>query len=144
MALSKILNDTITLFNYIGEDADGNPNYQKTYFNNVYFKPIEGMTPTVKGDDSSSSANLFIFDCVSKARGIMNREKTFCDYSLWEIKSESDKYWTLSPDGKDYVVQGHIKESIDPANIAGAMVINSFIHYNMGLKRHHHWEINAS
>ena len=144
MALSKVLNDTITLFNYCGEDTAGNPIYKKTFFNNVYFKPIKGITPTVRGDDDNSSANLFIFDCASKARGLMNREKAFCDYSLWGIKGESDNYWTLSPDGKDYVVNGHIKENVDPAEIAGAMVINSFVHYDMGLKKHHHWEINAS
>lgn len=134
---TKLLNDTITLFNYIGE-RDMVAVYNITVLKNVFVEITSGSSSSTQGDTPQDSAKLFIFDRkVESLRG-----KEYLNYYDWLNSNNKTDFWTLRNDGKDYFTLG-IAEAESPELCDDAYVIKSAIHLKKGTARMWHWEIDG-
>lgn len=140
MTRKRMLPHTITLFNYIGDNENGNE-YAVTIIKNVMCMPAIGTTFTTKGDNSNDYADLYIFENNSIAYDIYGNMKTYLPAAQWNELKDKTGFWTLNE--RDYFVKGIFNEESNPAEIEGAIVINSYNHFDMGTLRMRHWEING-
>ena len=137
MATKSVCPHTITIFNYIGEDQDGNAKYTAAVLKYVHAHINEGAGA---GDVSKDSTRAHIFDSVTEC------EKTFLSHRVWLALPDEEKvkYWTLCTDGKDYFAFGE-------AALFGTKLpddctlfrINLVARRQIGHRRTWHWRIEG-
>lgn len=131
MATKRMLPDTATLFNYIGE-VNNVATYQETVLKKCRCIISPGATPGNNGKQPSDKGRLYIFDrdttAVSKD-GTVTR--TYLPYNEWKEVEDKSKYWTISDKGMDmFQLDGY-----DTAKII------AFTHFKAGTKRMWHFEV---
>lgn len=130
-----MLAHTVTLFNY----DDENNQYYTAIINNVLCMPTIGTAFTTKGDNSSDSADLYIFEEQSVAVDKNGNKMSYIPFSKWNALEDKTGFWTLKE--RDYFAKGIINNVENPAESEEAIMINSFRHFDIGTKRMRHWEI---
>lgn len=129
----RMLPDTVTIFNYIGE-VDDVAVYQDTIIDRCYYPQSLGVTADTTGKRADDSSKLYIFDHGSRARSADGVARTYLPYPIWKSLDESDKkfHWTIGNSGKDYVLkEGHEEK----------LYFQSFSHLTNGSKRMWHFEV---
>lgn len=133
MANLRMLNDTVILYNYIGEINDV-ATFQETTLSHCYCTMNEGADLNMQGKKANDSARLYIFDANTVATAADGTMRTFLPYADW-IKSENkDLYWTLSDKGEDYFKK---------AGTDNGFRIVGFSHKKAGTRRMWHFEVNG-
>jgi len=145
VASKRVCPHTITIFNFIGEDPEGNAMYAAAVLSNVHAHINEGMGA---GDVSNDKTRVHIFDDTVEC------EKSFLPHGEWNALPEEEKvkFWTLCPEGKDYFSQGSLQQ-YDPATPTNAPVtlprnvvlfrIMLISRLQMGRPRMWHWRVEA-
>lgn len=164
MASERMCPHTITLFNFIGEDADGRASYSATILKNVHVRHKEGIGST---DAANDSTKVHIFDDTYTAlppdgqkidRTLFNLtpfnliqalntpadEKPFVPYEEFSRTTDREQYWSLSAEGKDYFALGEHQNTGDtlPGGVPLFRII-SVSRRQIGRKRMWHWRIEA-
>lgn len=137
MASKRACPHTITLFNFVGEDENGNASYAAAVLKNVHCHINEGVG---SGDVSNDDTRVHIFDdCVDS-------EKDFLPHDEWLALPDDAKarYWTLCPNGKDYFALGNkaLFGTMLPQDCTLFRII-LVSRRKMGSRRMHHWRIEA-
>lgn len=137
MASKRVCPHTITLFNFVGEDENGNSSYVACVLKNVHCHINEGVgSDGVANDDT----RVHIFDdCVES-------EKTFLPHNEWLALPDDAKahFWTLCPNGKDYFAYG--SKALNGTMLPQECTLFRIIlvsRRKMGSRRMHHWRIEA-
>lgn len=164
MATRKMCPHCITLYNYLGEDANGRALYNCTLLNNVHVYEGEGVNATNSADDNphvhifedmveayplpdviinKSLYNLSPYN-LTRAMATPEEQKPFVPYDEWKDTAEKEQYWTLNPEGGDYFAVGDHRQSGRslPTNLTLFRVTN-IAHRHIGSRRMHHWRIEA-
>lgn len=144
MASKRMLLDSVTIFNYLGEDDDGNALYQPTIIQNVYVRMAQGISlgRTESGVSLQPQDELiaYIFDKGSKA------ENSIIPFSEWDALADKSGYWTIHDDGKDLMVIGLPTPTEEGAPPDGVQVFKASraIRRKAGRPRLWHWEVHCA
>lgn len=127
----------ITLFNFLGEDEDGNARYARAMIERVHVYANDGVG---SGDVPSDETRVHIFDDTARCA------KPFLSHSEWKQLPDDQKrkFWTLSPEGTDYIAIGY-------AGANGCALPTDCTLYRIvrvgrreiGSARMHHWRVEA-
>lgn len=140
MAKYKILPDTVTLFNYLGE-KDLNAEYAVTILKNVYCDTEFGVRSSTKGTVPENAAMLYIFDTKVYAESLSGKQKPFLPYDEWAKVENKEDCWSLNPENKDFFINGVVSAD-NPQNADIEAYKISKIHtYKNGTSRMWHREI---
>lgn len=99
--MSNILFHTATLYNYSGEDANGNATYQITVLSGVYMRQSAGVQAADRAP--ANSTILYFFDTRSKAASAVGVPRSWEEPESWT--ADGDK-WTIRDDGRDILIPG--------------------------------------
>ena len=99
--MSNILFHTATLYNYCGEDANGNAKYQTTVLDKVYMRQAAGVQ--VADRAPADQTILYFFDTRSSAASALGEARSWAEPEEWE---EGHKTWTVHDDGRDILIPG--------------------------------------
>ncbi len=113
---------TVTIFNRLGEDEEGNARYKACVFRNVYIETKVAANPVYSGERNNNNFRLYLFT----ERGYLPRE---------DFLRNPEGHWTLHPG--DLLTTG-IHE-IPPENPYRINTINVFY----AKEKFHHWEVSG-
>ena len=154
----------ITLYNFLGEDDDGNAMYASTLLAGVHIHVNEGMG---SNDLSNDHTRVHIFDDIVAAqppqgveidRSLFNLtpynlkraldtpegEKPFVPFDEWSKTTNKEQYWTLSPEGKDYFAIGDYRTTETALPTERTLFrVTTIGRREMGSRRMWHWRIEA-
>ena len=133
MTNRRILNDVVTLYNYVGEIND-EASYQETIINRCYCPLNEGADLNKQGKKASDSAKLYIFDVGSVAVTADGTERSYLSYDEWSKLIDKSAYWTLSDKGNDY----YLKDGA-----SNKLRVVAFSRKKAGSKRMWHFEVDG-
>lgn len=142
MASKKMLPDTVTLYNYIGE-SDMIAQYSITVLTNVFCDTGYGASATQQGKAPQDTARLFIFDGKVRAESIGGAKKQFLPFDEWEKSNSKKDFWTLNESEKDFFVEGISEYPTPQENHKTAYAISKAHYYKKGTSRMWHWEIDG-
>lgn len=133
VASRRILVDTVTLCNYIGEVNDI-ATYQETILRYCYCPTDKGIGNGLHAKKPSESARLYLFDYNTVAESPDGQRRSYLPYDQWKSAEDKSAYWTLHEGGRDFFVkEGH----------ASRFEITRFSHKTAGTKRMWHFEVDA-
>lgn len=101
MARGRMINDTVVLYNYIGE-VDDEATFQETVLEHCCCPLNEGADLNIQGKKANDSARLYIFDANTTAVSNSGTKRAYLPYAEWLKADDKDRYWTLSDKGTDY------------------------------------------
>lgn len=137
MATKRVCQHSITVFNYMGEDSDGNAMYSAAVLKNVHTHINEGIG---SGDVANDNTRVHIFD------DVVESEKAFLPHDKWVLLSDTEKarFWTLCSEGKDYFSLDHepVHETMLPSNCSLFRII-VVSRRKIGSRRMWHWRIEG-
>lgn len=142
MLSKKILNKTITLFNYLGENSNGEAKYSVTYISKVAIEKTTGTRRQEYSSVADDKAVLFIFDKHSFAYDKYGYPKAYLPYEEWKESNSKEAFWTVREEKKDFWVEGIVRDD-EPKKKFNSLRIQRAVHYDEGSKRMHHWEIDG-
>ena len=132
----------VTLFNWAGEDDNGNAVYQKTTLTKVYTRMKQGVA---FGNGNSGTAPneqdeliVYVFDESSKTGS-----KTYIHHTKWNAESDKTPFWTVRDDGKDLLVIGICDQETPPTNEQTFKATRA-TRREAGNKRMWHWEVHCT
>ena len=133
MKTHRMLEETVTLYNYIGEVND-EATYEKTILKHCYCVLNEGASVNGIGHKPNNSAKLYIFDEKTLAVSENGTLKTFLPYEQWKYTENKSSFWTLSDCGKDY---------FQKTGSSTRLRISSYSRKAVGRKIMWHFEVNG-
>lgn len=164
MGTKRVCPHTITLFNFNGEDADGNACYNCALLEWVHVFKKEGINATNSADDAP---HVHIFDDtvivtppdnVTLDRSLYNLspynllraldtlpgEMPYVPYEEWKDTTNQEQYWTLNPEGRDYFAIGDQRRTDHrlPTQVP-IFRITDIERHDVGSRRMWHWRIEA-
>lgn len=135
MATKRVCPDTITVFNFLGENEQGKAMYSSAVLRNVHVHIGEGLGKTHLSNDTT---RLHVFD------GTVKASKPFLPYSQWKDIVNKDEYWTLNPDERDYFALGKKEMNGEELPTTCTMYrINKVVRRKIGQRRMWHWRVEA-
>ena len=141
MATSRIAADTVTLFNFLGKGEDRADRYQATVLENVHAAAAEGQIKTA--NTAEDALKVLIFD--ANLRVPSGRE--FLPHRAFAARDPAERasFWTLSPDGKDYVAPGAL-ETTDGRLPEGVTLyqVQKIQRHAKGSARMMYWTVEAT
>lgn len=140
MARYRMLPDTVTLFNYLGE-KDLTAEYAVTILKNVYCDVEYGAKSTAKGTVPENAAMLYIFDTKVLAESVNGKPKAYLPYNEWNNAEDKKDYWSLNPENKDFFVKGRTNTNNPLNSDIDAYKVGSVHIYKHGTSRMWHKEI---
>ena len=132
MSRRRILPDTVTLRNYVGE-VDDEAVYQETILTGCYCIVKSGVNHNSFGRKENRSGKLYIFDTDTKAASSTGTARSYVPYDVWITLADKSAYWTLSELGLDYFKKAGAPE----------LRVVKFSHLVNGTKRMHHFEVDG-
>lgn len=136
MSLRLIFNDTVTLFNYIGEE-NGVATYAKAIIRNVKFSKRIGKSASTSPDNS---ATLYIFDTKATVIDVEGKCKIYLSPELYERNENPYSFFTFRS-GKDFIVEG-VCEADSPKMIESYRITLASRNTS-GTRRMHHWRCDC-
>lgn len=135
MANKRVCPHTVTIYNYLGEDASGNAQYSPTVLSFVHLHLSRGVSANGTPSDST---RFHFFDDVSTA------SKTFVPYDEWQkLPIEKKKQsWTLNAHGLDFLYAGACQNEALPQG-ENLFRITRTVRFEMGRKCLWHWKVEA-
>lgn len=133
VASRRILIDTVTLYNYVGEVNDI-ATYQETVLRYCYCPADKGIGNGLHAKKPSESARLYLFDYKTVAESPDGVRRSYLPYSQWKTVENKEQYWTLNDSGKDYFVK---------EGQTARFEITRFSHKKGGTRRMWHFEVDA-
>lgn len=164
MATTRICPHSVTLFNYLGENQNGQAQYACTLLAGVHIFADVGMGNT---DLSNDAVRVHIFDDIvaaqptqgvtidknlfnlspfnlARALDTPEGEKPFVPYDEWKNTTDKHQYWTLNPEGRDYIAIGDYRTmQSDLPTYCDLFRIVSVGRREMGSRRMWHWRVTA-
>lgn len=139
--LSKklIFNDTVTMFNYLGEE-NGVAKYAKAILYNVKFEKHIGKSKGGNGKSPDCSATLYFFDRVARVNDIGGKCKTYLRPDTYAKTDNPYPFFTFRS-GNDYIVEGICYA--DTPKLVEAYRITIASRFEAGTKRMHHWRCDC-
>lgn len=138
MATKRMCPHRITLFNFLGEDQEGNAQFSSVLLMNVHVNRKDGVNAT---NSAADAPHVHIFDDLAES----SPEKTFLPFDEWKaLSGERDQYWTLNPEGGDYFAVGDHRTADGrlPDGVAVYKIIN-VARRDVGKSRMWHWRIEG-
>lgn len=141
MATSRVCTDTVTIFNRTGTDEGRRDVYQASVLEHVHTLATEGVIASAQV--AEDAMKLLIFDdALSVPSG-----RTFLECRSFFLLEDSAKadYWTLTPDGRDYVCLGQAAADADghlPED-ATLYAIRKVMRHPKGSRGMRHWTVEA-
>ncbi len=142
MPSKRVLNKTITLFNFLGEDQFGQAQYSVTYLENVAVEKIAGAKRSSYSSISDDSVVLYVFPNSLLSYDKNGYKKAFMPYKLWKESNSKEAFWTFRENQKDFFINGVYRDGDAKKNYE-AFKIQKVAYFDEGTRRMHHWEINA-
>lgn len=149
---SRTLNDTITVYNYTGMDAEGAAQYTHAILRNVYVSKVRGVKKSAGvsaggGATPADTVTAFFFVYRSNAKDKNGDALEYTTPEAWDAGDRTGK-WTLREDGEDLLVLGELVpeeyESTKPPSGAACYSIRTFRdNSNIGSKRIRHYLFEA-
>ena len=133
MASRRILIDTVTLYNYVGEVNDI-ATYQETVLKHCYCPTEKGIGNGLHAKKPSETAKLYLFDSKTVATSADGARRSYLPYNQWKAVEDKSAYWTLNDSGKDFFVK---------EGQTARFEITRFSHKKAGTKRMWHFEVEA-
>ena len=141
MPNKRLLNKSITLFNYIGENDDGKAEYSVTYLDRVAIEKTTGYSAGTVSTNAADNVILFIFDRQSVAYDKYGDRKMFLPYLKWQKSEAKEAFWTIREESqKDFWVEGIVRDT-EIKKLPETYRIIRASHLQAGSTRMHHWEI---
>ena len=129
MASRRMLPDTVTLRNFIGEVNDV-ATYQDSIIKWCYCPMLFSSSVNTQGKVPASNADLYIFDSGSIVMSEDGCRRTYLPSTEWNACENKGSHWTLQED--DYIV------------FSGSQrCIRSFAYKRQGSRRMWHFEVVA-
>jgi len=126
MINKEILDNEVTLYNYIGE-VDDYPAFQRSYIKKCCVFITRGADLDGTGRKGNGNAVLFIFDNESTVTNELGEPASYLPYDAWldREQEEADRgcFWTLSDRGDDYFVEGVSLSDTPPQNASKFRVV---------------------
>ena len=113
---------TVTIFNRLGEDEQGNGIYKPCVFRNVYIETKTAANPVYSGERNNDNFRLYLFT----NRGYLPKD---------EFLKSPHSHWTLAPG--DLLVKGIHRDL--PRRHYRINTINEF----HARDKFHHWEVSG-
>ncbi len=140
----RMLPDTITLYNYSGEDGDGNACYLPTVIQRVYARMTQGIVvgrgETTITLEPADALIVYVFDQSSVCA------KTFLPFKEWDASSSKADHWTVHDDGSDLIAIGtptSTASGAPPDNVQSFKATKN-IRRQAGKPRMWHWEVHCA
>ena len=135
--LTDNLPDSATLYNYIGEDTDGNALYQRTYFNPC--RVVLSTGAMMDNEDDNIRAYLFDLKTVAASGDTV---RAYCDPRAFDTLADKSAYWTLRDDGRDWIAKGQCSDAAPPEN-STAYAVRTIKRNQIGSLRMWHWKVTG-
>lgn len=142
MASRRMLPDTVTLYNYIGE-KEMVAQYSVTVLSNVFCDTDYGATASQQGKSPQDSARLYVFDSKVRAVSADGAVKQFLPFDEWQKIDNKNEFWTFNEDGNDFFVEGISNCKTPRENAKPAYAITKAHYFKKGTSRMWHWEIDG-
>ena len=133
MASRRILKDTVTLYNYVGE-VDDIATYQETILRYCYCQADDGIGHGLHAKNPDETARLYVFDFKTLAESPEGKKRSYLPYDQWKKTEDKTSYWTLSDSGKDFFIKEGVTAKYNITKIS---------HKNTGSRRMWHFEVDA-
>lgn len=140
MPTAKMCQDTVTLYNYIGE-VDLQATYSVTILENVYV--TYGESVSVSGL-ATKTAYVSIYDQCVTATSIYGDEKTCVTRAEWQEAEDKSGLWTVDGAfaGRDFIVLGKCVYETPPE---GPKIRLSYGEYcGKGSDMTRHWQVEGT
>jgi hypothetical protein len=134
---NEMLPDSATLYNYIGEDADGNALYIRTCFTQCRVV----LTTGSRLENEDDNITVLLFDAFTLATNGAT-VKSYCDPRAFETLTDKNAHWTLRDDGKDWITKGARTDDQPPAD-GTAFAIRTTKRNQMGSYDLWHWKVTG-
>lgn len=129
----RMLEETVVLYNYIGE-VDDRAAYQKTILKHSYCVLNEGTSLGSIGHSTKNTGKLYIFDDKTLAQSEEGRTRSFLPYEQWKYTDDKSGFWTLGDNGNDY---------FQKVGSDAKLRISGFSRKTTGRKIMWHFEVNG-
>ena len=139
MSRKLIFNDTVTLFNYVGE-VNGVATYAKAILHDVKFVTKRGRSTSGTGSTPDNSATLYIFDTKARVTDVENKCKTYLTPEAYERSDNPYPFFTFRS-GKDFVVNGVCEA--DSPKMVESYRITLASRNTSGTRRMYHWRCDC-
>lgn len=133
MASNRILKDTVTLYNYVGEVNDI-ATYQETILRHCYCTANDGVAHGLHAKRKSETSRLYVFDNKTVAVSPDGVNRTYLPYRQWRELEDKSAYWTLTDNGNDYFVKQGLNARFE---------VTAFSHKTAGTRRMWHFEVDG-
>lgn len=135
--ITDMLADSATLYNYLGEDNDGNAVYQRTYFTPC--RVVLTVGAMMEKEDDNIRA--YLFDLKTRATDGVNA-RSYCDPRAFDTLAQKAAYWTLRDDGRDMIAKG-ICTDAQPPDDGTAFALRTIKRNQIGSQRMWHWKVTG-
>lgn len=135
--LTDMLPDSATLYNYLGEDDDGNAVYQRTCFSPC--RVVLTVGAVMEKEDDNIRA--YLFDQKTAATDGTNARR-YCDPRVFETLGDKSAHWTFRDDGRDVIAKG-VCESEQPPDDGTAFALRTIKRNQIGSPRMWHWKVTG-
>lgn len=142
MASKRMLTNTVTLYNYIGE-RDMVAEYEVTILSNVFCDTDFGASATMQGKTPQDTARLYVFDNKVCATSIGGSKKQFLPFEEWDKLEDKSDFWTFNENEKDFFVFGFSDYEKPKENVKPTYAISKAHYFKKGTSRMWHWEIDG-
>lgn len=132
MATKRMCQQTVMLYNYVGE-VNGRATYVVTYLHNVKCIVYRGASPSSQGRGENDTARLYIFDDILIATNEKGEEVQYKPHEEWSLLENKSGYWTLNHDGDDFFYDCEEQEH----TVVGEAVAGNFF-AGQGIAAPHH------
>jgi len=134
---NAMLADSATLYNYIGEDEDGNASYIRTVLT-----PCRAvLTVGTLMDRENDNISVYVFDAYTLATNGSTR-KSYCDPRAFDTLADKTANWTLRDDGKDWIANGICTDTQPPTD-GTAFAIRTIKRNQIGGHDMWHWKVTG-
>jgi len=131
---NKLMTDTVTLYHFIGTDAQSRDVYNRYLLKNVHFERRESVLPVKSGFQPYNSFKLYV-DIQNKRNGLIYADKFAFDALTSSAKA---KCWTVAEG--DFLTFGETNYVLPTETVDGvkskceAFTVNTVNPYKLGKK----------
>lgn len=137
MASSRVLRNVVTVYKPKGEDEQGKMQWEKFFFEKVYYEASRATAENARGRRPSDSTVIYIFS-----------ERSVCihDRTVYAAGDICKQMFAVENNRDDFetdmmYISLHKSESDKPPN--GSLLVKKIKYFEAGSSRMWHWEVEA-